>query len=320
VEVFEALREWFERRQAFRELRAIEEGGSGAFSKFFLIDVGPHDEAEALIREGRRRHPRFRSLYAAAFARVAFRRGDFEEALRRYEIVRRGFPQVADGYNIAAACLTELGRRDEAEAILERGVRKLPDDLDLCKRYAQAAERRLDWPEGLRRWKTLSDRLDEVVGFLGEAGCLKQMGRLDEAEVVLTDACERFRGNSWPFAELASLSTTKGDFAAAARRWEAVLQLFSGHEPAYLKAAEALRLIDREAEADEVLRVGMTRFFANLAINLEYARSAHRRGDSVAECERWALVLERFPACAEAREEEMAALAARARHTSSASR
>ena len=296
-----ALEIWRRMHAQFPDLTLKSEK---AFNVF--IDIGSLDEAEALIQAGRKRYPRYRSVHAAAFARVAYRRGDFEEALRRYEIVRRKFPWVIDSYDIAAACLSDLGRHDEAEEMLKLGVRKHPDNFELCRRYAQAATRRTDWPEGLRRWRVLSNR-QEIVGFLGEAECLRQIGRPDEADVVLTDACERFRGNSYPFVEAALLSASRGNLQEAVDRWKTVLDRFPGHESAYPKAAEAYRKNGQAAQADEVLRIGVTRFPTNLAIHLEYARNAHHRGDPTAECERWALVRERFPTCAEARQQETAA-------------
>jgi predicted Zn-dependent protease len=274
-----------------------------------FVDIASKDEAEALIQEGRGRYPRYRSIYAAALARVSYRQGDLAMALRRYEVVRRKFPRVADGYSVAAACLGTLGRHDEAEAMLARGVRKLPGNVDLFMLHARAATRRLDWSEGLRRWNLVSKQFGYLQGPLGAAQCLREMERGAEAENVLIEACARFEGIVYPFADLAGLSTAKGDFAEAARRWNSVLMRFPGHEPAYLKAAEALRETAREAESDEVLRAGMTRFPANRAINLECARNAHRRGDRATARERWALVHERFPDCAEARDQDAAARA-----------
>jgi predicted Zn-dependent protease len=136
------------------------------------------------------------------------------------------------------------------------------------------------------------------------------MGRMAEAEQVLTEACELFAENVYPFAELADLSTAKGKFDEAVQRWEVVLRRFPSFEFAYSKAAQALCEIGQEAEADEVLRAGITRSPANLAMTLEYARSAHRCGNWTAARERWAMVRDRFPDCAEAREQEITALAA----------
>jgi predicted Zn-dependent protease len=117
-----------------------------------LLDLACHDEAETLIQAGRARNPRYESVFAVVFARIAYSQGDLNEAIRRYEAVRRTFPQLAEGYVGAATCLVDLGRLDEAEALIGRGVQKFPDDFNLHMRYAQTATRRLDWSEGLQRW------------------------------------------------------------------------------------------------------------------------------------------------------------------------
>ena len=63
-------------------------------------------------------------------------------------------------------------------------------------------------------------------------------------------------------------------------------------------------------DADEVMRVAVTRFPQDIAVHLEYAGNAHQRGEWTTAAERWALMRERFPECIEAREKEMEALAA----------
>jgi predicted Zn-dependent protease len=278
-----------------------------------FIDLCLHDEAEAMIQDGRRRYPRLRSLYETAFARVAYRRGDLEEALRRYEVVRRRFPQVADGYGIAAACLTALERADEAESMLARGIRKLPDNYDLSVRYAQAAVHRRDWAAALQRWKSISTRFPHLPGPLGVAQSLKEMGRLDEAEDVLTEACERFASNPYPFVEMAGLAAVRGDLDEAIKRWNVVLDLFPWFDRAYTECAAFMCQVGRETDADELLRLLVGRSPEYLPGNLEYARSAQRRGDWKEAAERWALVRARFPGCAEASEGEAIALEANMR-------
>jgi tetratricopeptide (TPR) repeat protein len=351
--MFQALRGWFDRRRAFRELRAIEGHDNHAYAGYFsdqlhlakasfdngakekslriwremhmqypdlsltsakalslLIDLGRHDEAEALVKEGLRRYPRYKTIFAAAFARIAYRRGDLDTAIARCEDLRRRFPRLPDGYSIAADCLTDKGRPADAEELLSRGVGKIPNDVDLCMRYAQAAVRRQDWKEGLKRWKTVWERFEPTSGLLGEAECLTHMERYDEADTILIEACDRFSMNAWPFCQWAELPAIKGDISEAVRRWHFVLDRFPGFEHAYPKAVATLRGAGQETEADEVLRVGVTRFPEDLAINLEYARSAHKRRDWTAAVERWTLVRHRFPDCAEAREQQAVAMAA----------
>lgn len=275
-----------------------------------FVDLCLHDEAEVLIEEGRRRFPRGRSLYDTALARVAYRRGDFKEALRRYEVVRRGFPQVVDSYTLAAVCLSALGSADEAEAMLERGMRKHADNYDLCARYAQTAVERRDWNAALERWKIVSRRFPYLPGPLGVAQCLRELGRLDEAENVLVDASERFASNPYPFAELAGLAIARGDLPEAIERWNVVLDRFPSFDRAYTESATIMRKVGRHAEADERLRVIVERSPEYLPGHVEYAKSAELRGDWRLASERWAETLTRFPECAEAIAGKAAALAA----------
>jgi tetratricopeptide (TPR) repeat protein len=300
-----ALLIWREMHALYPDLTMKSEKASN-----LLIDAGRHEEAEALIHEASKRYPRQKSLYAALFIRVAYRRGDFDEALRRCDAVRRKFPDVVDGYSLAAAALSDMGRPNEAEAMLGRGAQKIPGNFDLSMRYAQAATRRLDWAEGLKRWQVLQHNFEHLPGPLGVAECLRELGRFDEAEQTLIQACERFHMNPWAFAELAKFSTIRRDFDEAVRRWESVLKQFPWFEYAYPAIAEALCDAGREGETDEWLRVGMTRSPGDIVVNLAYARSAHRRKDWVAAAERWAAIREHFPDCDEARLREAEAVAA----------
>jgi tetratricopeptide (TPR) repeat protein len=278
------------------------------------LDLGCYDEAEALMQAGSRRYPHHAAYFYSGLARIAYRRGDLVEAIHRCEILRRKFPRTTEGYSVAATCLSDLGRHEEAEAIIGSGVSKIPKDFDLHERYARHATQRREWTVALQRWETVTNRFEhQFLGPLGTARCLREMGRFLEAEEILAETCVRFDMVAWPFAELASLATAKGDFDEAVKRWELVLRRFPSLNSAYTNGADAMRRIGRDVQADELLRVAVSRFQSDLAANLEYARSAHRRGDWPAAMERWALVLARFPECSEAPEEEADARAAVAR-------
>jgi tetratricopeptide (TPR) repeat protein len=275
-----------------------------------LLKLGSFDEVDAMMQEGRKRYPR-EEHYARGYAQSARRRGNLQEALLRCEIVRRRFPRVAEGYAIAAACLNDLGRHDEAESMIRRGVQKLPNEFELHVQHARNATQRREWPEALRRWEVVRRRFEhQFVGPLHAAQCLREMGRFAEAETILTEACERFYQIDWLYAESADLATAKGDYDVAVQRWAALLRRSPNFTIAYTKGAQALRKIGREVEADELLCIAVTRVLWDLPVHMEHARSAHRRGDSAAAAERWALVRDRFPECTEAREQEAEALAA----------
>jgi tetratricopeptide (TPR) repeat protein len=290
-----------------------------------LLELGRYDEAEALMREGRRRYRANAGSFSAdqpAFlsagsARIAYQRGDVQEAIDLCTILRRKFPHVAEGYTVAAACLFGLNRQDDAEAVIAQGLTKAPGDFEMHKQYARNAMWRRDWPEALRRWKVMSDQFrDQWLGPLGVAQCLREMGRFAEAEEILGGACETFYKSDWLFAEAADLATAKGDLEEAVRRWERVLTRFPGLIVAYPRAAETMNKIGRIAQADELLTFAVNRFQSDIYVHLEYARNAHRREDWGVAADRWGLVCERFPNCEEARQRQVEALAAAKRQAS----
>jgi tetratricopeptide (TPR) repeat protein len=274
-----------------------------------LVDLGRHDEAEALVRDAQRRHPWHGALYARVLARIAHERGDLEEALRRCGILRRKHPRVAESYTIAAACLAALDRHEEAEAIIARGVRKLPGDFTVLVEHARHAERRHDWNGALLRWGAVRNRHDHILWRNGMTQSLRELQRYAEAEALATETCERFPSDPWAYAELAVIAVAKGDLDEAAGRWA----LTRGRCPyfglAYTAGVELARRSGRETEADDILAVAVTRMRYDLGLHLDFARSAQQRGDWANAATRWALVRERFPECGEAREQEANALA-----------
>ena len=261
-----------------------------------VLDLGLCDEADALIQEGRKRYPRYRRLYAARFARVALRRGDFEEALRRCASLRRKYPSLPEGYGVAATSLVALGRHAEAEVLCGRGAVRLRNDFNLLVQHAHYASQRRDWLQALQRWNLVATRFPDLpTGTLGEAECLKELDRFDEAEDALNTVRERFSMKVESFAALAQLSFTKGDIAEAIRRWDVVIGRFPYFAPAYKNAAELLRRTGQDKKAEDLLGIAVTRVRSDLDVHLEYARCAHGAGDWTAAAERWALVRERFP-------------------------
>jgi tetratricopeptide (TPR) repeat protein len=109
------------------------------------LDLGYYDEAERLLRDGRRRFPGQALFFAVGSVRVAQHRGDLKETVRRCEILRRKFPHAEEGYAVAATCLSDLGRHDEADVVIGRGVSKCSDNYDLCALHAERATQRRDW-------------------------------------------------------------------------------------------------------------------------------------------------------------------------------
>ena len=273
-----------------------------------LLDLGRFDEAEEMMREGQQRHPK-EPFIAVGYARVAERRGDLEEAVRRCEALLRKFPDCTAGYTLGADCLDTLKRHDEAEALLGRGVQTLPKDFTILRAHAMHAEQRGDLPTALARWRLVERSEHPIVGMLAVGRCLMALRRYAEAEEVLSEAGERFPTNGYTLTSIARLHTLKGNAEEAMRTWRLARERFPALLVAYTGGAEAAREFGHEAEADEILREATERFPYELAPHLDYARAAHRRREWAAAAERWALIAERFPTNAEAREKHAEATA-----------
>jgi len=273
-----------------------------------MLDLGRFDEAEEMLREGQKRHPKEASI-AVGYARVAERRGEPEEAVRRCETLLHKFPDCTAGYTLGADCLDTLKRHDEAEALLARGVQKLPTDFKLLCAHAMHAEQRGDFPTAVERWRLVERSEHPIVGMLAVGRCLMALQRFAEAEDVLNEASERFPTNGYTVTSMARLHTLKGNAEEAMRTWRLARERFPGLLVAYTGGAEAAREFGREAEADEILREATERFPYELALHLNYARAAHRRREWAAAAERWAVTAARFPANAEAREKHAEATA-----------
>jgi tetratricopeptide (TPR) repeat protein len=300
-----ALKAWREMNNRYPKLIMTSEKALN-----LLVDLGLHDEAEALIRTGLKRYPWHRAMYAAVYAHVAQGRGDIDETFRRCEILRRKFPRVAEGYTIAATCFGSLDRQDEAEAMLGQAARRFPNNFDIVVAHARHAVRRKDWPAALRRWEAVKKWSNNFLGPVGMAQSLREMGRYAEATELATEAREQFPESPWGHAELAWIAAAEGDLQGAVQRWDLAREKCPDFALAYTLGAEATRRTGREEEADKVLILAITRMRFNLEVHLEYARNADRRGDQVASAERWALVHERFPDCDEAREQKARTLKA----------
>lgn len=266
-----------------------------------LTELGRFEEAEAAVKAGPRRFKRFRGLYAEVDALIAYRRGGTDEALKRLEALRRDWPRIATGYTIGATILSDMGRDNDAERVLDQGIGKIPNDLDMVVAYARFAVRRGDWAAAHDRWKMVETRFNYWLGPLGMAEALRHLGRLEEAEAVITTALAENQSISWLYGEAAAIAMAKDDPTAAARIWADARLYSPDFNQAYTSGADLALRAGNPEEADRILSLGVPRLRYDEGIHLAYARIAHDRGDWAEAAARWALTLSRFPACGEAR-------------------
>lgn len=268
-----------------------------------LIRLEMFDKAEELLKRSLIKHPND-SRCIEGLAQVAFKRGRPEEAFQYCEKLRRRYPGSPRSYWIAAAALSDMGRATEGEKILERGIKRMPDDQALRLEYAKLAERQGHWQDALTRWTDLYKQFDHRAGIIGIGTALSHMGRHDEAIAALSDVLYKFGNEFGVWMALARAAERKGDWDDAARRWATVRERFPISPASYMQSSEFLTRAGRLKEADDVMRLGIERTPDDPSLPLEFARQAHRIRNWAEAVHRWQYVREHFPTIREAYERE----------------
>jgi class 3 adenylate cyclase/tetratricopeptide (TPR) repeat protein len=237
------------------------------------LDLATHGEKAAAIFRQVRRLDSLAKLENNLGA-LAYYRGDWSLALRRYEAARRGFEKIGSSVDAAlgsaniAEIFADQGRLDEAEALLREAIdlwRSLSFPLGLARatRYlARVQLRRGEVATALEMFTEARATFDAhgLVGNVHEVDvwsveCLLRLGRVDEAQALL-DRAVSFESSSGP-TELAPML----------------------HRLRAAAAAAAGRIDDAWAEVDEALHLARSRGAAfEVALALEALSVLAERG------------------------------------------
>ncbi len=257
-----------------------------------LVGLGDYDAAEAFTLDGAKRFPR-KAQYLEGYALTAEKRRDFEEAARRWAVVRRKFPYSWQAYAFGAGCLRQLGRLDEAAAVIERGKRAQPNEILVLIEYGRITEAQQAWDKAWRHWDSVRDK--HPIGYSGAAYALFRLGRRIEAEKLLEEGRNRYRADGGIPTMSARIAEEANEPDEAAARW-ALVRRYSPYDPGgYLNSLRFLRGRGQWAEADAVALTAIERFPKQEWPLLEYAQLAQLRQDWPAAAARWQAVRTAFP-------------------------
>jgi tetratricopeptide (TPR) repeat protein len=136
----------------------------------------------------------------------------------------------------------------------------------------------MDDEESLRNWSEIRalepDRQD---AFLCPARLLRDLGRFDEADILLSEAIGRFPSAAEPLIEFAFVAHSAGKWDEALARWEKVRLQFV-HPVGYLYAGKTLIAAGRLDEADALLSEAFELFSDNRETVSDHAWIAVHRG------------------------------------------
>jgi tetratricopeptide (TPR) repeat protein len=259
-----------------------------------LLGLKRYDEAETLMHR-RRNEISGDRFWLSGLARIAEQRGDFPEALRRWEAARDRTRDQPDAYIGCARCLFELARLDEAESQLESALRRSSDRFMPSLWLARVSDRRKDWTKSVARWTFLAEAYKYPPAFAFRAKALIELGRLDEAEAYLEEPSRLYPRDLEIAVTRAHLAQRRDYPVATCDRWAAVRRMDPFFLAGYHEGARCLVEADRHAEADAVLRSAIELFPDQAWPLRDFARQAHDRKDWDEAAARWEALRKRFP-------------------------
>lgn len=269
----EALRRWTLVQQRFPN---EPEGYSGVAAAH--RDAGDFDQADAMLNWGQARFPDVPWLFFE-YGWVAHLRRDWPEAVRRWQLVRWRAPEELVGYLQGAVALRAQERLDEAQALLQQAAARFPTEPQVTIEQGWLAQAQRDWAAAARHWDAAREMLpQEVAAYTAGARALRELGRTEEAALLLRAAIARFPNRAEPVTEYAWLAQLRQDWPTAIERWAAVRAAFPNHAEGYTQAARALIAQSRHEEAAQVLAEGIARLPDDPEVAADHALFTGRQG------------------------------------------
>jgi tetratricopeptide (TPR) repeat protein len=188
----------------------------------WLARLGYIGQAENVFGALKRLYPAM-PAGLAGLAGIAMQRREWNAALRRWDEVLAAFPTQRHGYWRAARAraLYELGRDDEAAAILQTLVTDFAEQPHGCIGLAQMAMRRRLWSDALQRWDEVLARYPQHDGLAfsrtARANVLAMLGRHAEAEAMLRALIQADPWMIDAYAVLMRVLAATGKYAEAAQ-------------------------------------------------------------------------------------------------------
>jgi tetratricopeptide (TPR) repeat protein len=266
----QALREWADLRDRFPDHPAAYQAAARA-----LADAKDFDKAEVVLLEGWLRVRSAGPVFASEFARMAARRHDTPEGIRRWKAVRAAFPEHPIGWVGGVEMLREAGMVDEAAELLEQVKQRFPNEHAIATLAASLADVRKDWAASVGLWAVARTRLPQnPIGYIKGARALSNLGELDQADALLAEGTECFPENAELVAQWAELAARCGRWPDAAARWALLRKSQPANAAGYINGSEALLKAGSLAEAEALMAETIQRFPSRDDLQVRNARHA----------------------------------------------
>jgi tetratricopeptide (TPR) repeat protein len=221
-------------------------------------------------------------------AKAALERGKVEQAVAEWEQARVLMPNAVLKSHDTFDFLLALERYDEAEVMMQEGRKRFPHDFHYVTSLALLAQQRGDLTAAVERWANVrAFRRHDSEGYWRGAMCLRQLGRIDEAEALARRAIQVAPGREFGWLELARCAEQRKDWPEALARWRRAVERLPNLPLTAAGLGRLLLELERYDEAEAVLASAKLRHGKDLELLTVDAECAEKRGDLAAAIERW---------------------------------
>jgi tetratricopeptide (TPR) repeat protein len=224
VSSYEIWRSWRDRRAVLREMRRQE------------------------IENNEWAYFRFKDCMLAA--KDALQSENYTRATQVWANAVTEYPGQALRSTLALDVLLGLRRFDDAEALMQEGLKQSPREPRFAVGLAQVAGARGDYEAAIQRWAVVRTKHPRAMpGYIFGVEALRECKRLSEAEALVEEALRRFPDEVAGFMEHAKIAEARLDWVLALQRWNVVRERFD-HPSGYISAGNALVKLARYDEAE----------------------------------------------------------------------
>lgn len=219
----------------------------------FLVQQEMIEKAEDLLQIAAERFPESPELLID-YMKLAEHVGAWEEASRRCARILESAEKTPFLLARAAFYFRKQGKFAEADRVLREGQVIFPRELAMHVDFARNAEEANNWPEAVMRYEQVRALFPSSWYGIGRgAAALREMNRLDEAEVLLVDGQGRHPALEIMFIDHARIAEARRDWPEALLRFEEVVTRFPQSWFGYAGAFRVLRNMRRLEDAETIL-------------------------------------------------------------------
>lgn len=260
----------------------------------FIAENKNFCECWTLMREKFLR--RFHNGDFIVWCKDAMRQKNWDEATKRWALMREKFPKRPEGYVGGVNALKESENFEAADALALEGLEKFPEAASLYMEYGDIAMRQKNWSEAVKRWAVGRAKFPEQApGYFCGAAALKMLGDFAVADALILDGLKKFPTSYNMYIEYGDIAMHQKDWSEAVKRWTLMREKCPEHPYGYFSGVAALKEQGEFETADALALEGLEKFPKESRLYIEYGDIAMRQRNWAEAVKRWTLGYEKFP-------------------------